>query len=167
MKQKNADKQYTDPSELEAAKAAIHTLQRDLARCKEECEKLREERDEAIRMREWGNRSISIARHYGYENSIRGPEDGRIRPALVLEKAIAAAIDAWVEGNAVTIQLCQEEVEQWVALVCVHGQDVTAFSINEMDGLADSAVQEVWMSPAVLKALDHARSDSLSNNTNK
>jgi hypothetical protein len=149
----------SDPYEREAAKAAIHTLQRELARCKEESVNLREERDEAIRMREWDNRAISIARHYGHEDSRRREhefEDGRIRPALVLEKAVAVAIDGWVDGNSVTIQLCREEVEQWVALVCVHGQDVTAFSADEM-GLCED-VQEVWMSSAVLAALDHARS---------
>jgi hypothetical protein len=148
----------SDPYEQEAAKAAIHTLQRELERCKEECMNLREERDEAIRMREWDNRAISIARHYGHEDSRRKHEfeDGRIRPALVLEKAVAVAIDGWVDGNSVTIQLCREEVEQWVALVCVHGQDVTAFSADEM-GLRED-VQEVWMSSAVLAALDHARS---------
>jgi len=150
----------SDPYEREAAKAAIHTLQRDLARCKEECVNLREERDEALRMREWDNRAISIARHYGHEDGTREIEDGRIRPALVLEKAVAVALDGWVDGNAVTIQLCPEEVEQWVALVCVHGQDVTAFSIDEMGEAAQEVVQEVWMSSAVLKALDHARSDS-------
>ena len=153
----------SDPYEREAAKAAIHTLQRDLARCKEECVNLREERDEALRMREWDNRAISIARHYGHEDSTREIEDGRIRPALVLEKAVAVAIDGWVDGNAVTIQLCPEEVEQWVALVCVHRQDVTAFSMDEMGELEESAVQEVWMSSAVLKSLDHARSNSLPN----
>jgi hypothetical protein len=145
----------SDPYEREAAKAAIHTLQRELARCKEECVNLREERDEAIRMREWDNRAISIARHYGHDDSSREMEDGRIRPALVLEKAVAVAIDGWVDGNSVTIQLCREEVEQWVALVYVHGQDVTAFSADEM-GLCED-VQEVWMSSAVLAALDHAR----------
>ena len=147
----------SDPYEREADKAAIHTLQRELARCKEECVNLREERDEALRMREWDNRSISIARHYGHEDSRRKHdfEDGRIRPALVLEKAVAVAIDGWVDGNSVTIQLCREEVEQWVALVCVHGQDVTAFSADEI-GLCED-VQEVWMSSAVLAALDHAR----------
>jgi hypothetical protein len=81
----------------------------------------------------------------------------------VLEKAVAVAIDGWVDGNAVTIQLCPEEVEQWVALVCVHRQDVTAFSMDEMGELEESAVQEVWMSSAVLKSLDHARSNSLPN----
>ena len=153
----------SDPYEREAAKAAIHTLQRDLARCKEECANLREERDEAIRMREWDNRAISIARHYGHEDGTSEIEDGRIRPALVLEKAVAVALDGWVDGNAVTIQLCPEEVEQWVALVCVHGQDVTAFSMDEMGDIEDAAVQEVWMSSAVLKSLDHARSNSLPN----
>jgi hypothetical protein len=149
----------SDPYEREAAKAAIHTLQRELARCKEECVNLREERDEAIRMREWDNRAISIARHYGHEDSRRREhkfEDYRIRPALVLEKSVAVAIDGWVGGNSVTIQLCREEVEQWVALVCVHGQDVTAFSADEI-GLCED-VQEVWMTSAVLAALDHARS---------
>lgn len=153
----------SDPYERESAKAAIHTLQRDLARCKEECVNLREERDEALRMREWDNRAISIARHYGHEDATREIEDGRIRPALVLEKAVAAAIDGWVDGNAVTIQLCPEEVAQWVALVCVHGQDVTAFSMDEMTELEKAAVQEVWMSSAVLKSLDHARSNSMPN----
>jgi hypothetical protein len=151
-----------DPYDREAAKAAIHTLQRDLQRerkryalLEEDYAKLREERDEAIRMRQWDNRAISIARHYGHEDDTREIEDGRIRPALVLEKAVAVAIDGWVDGNDVTIKLCREEVEQWVALVYVHGQDVTAFSADEM-GLRED-VQEVWMSSAVLAALDHAR----------
>jgi len=151
-----------DPYEREAAKAAIHTLQRDLQRerkryalLEEDYAKLREECDEAIRMRQWDNRAISIARHYGHEDDTREIEDGRIRPALVLEKAVAVAIDGWVDGNDVTIKLCREEVEQWVALVYVHGQDVTAFSADEM-GLRED-VQEVWMSSAVLAALDHAR----------
>jgi hypothetical protein len=151
-----------DPYEREAAKAAIHTLQRELQRerkryalLEEDYAKLREERDEAIQMREWDNRAISIARHYGHDDISRETEDSRIRPALVLEKAVAVAIDGWVDGNSVTIQLCREEVEQWVALVYVHGQDVTAFSANEI-GLCED-VQEVWMSSAVLAALDHAR----------
>lgn len=123
----------------------------------EHAQQMERERNEARMMRNWDNRAINIARHYGHEDSRRTHdfEDGRIRPALVLEKAVAVAIDAWVDRNSVTIQLCREEVEQWVALVCVHGQDVTAFSADEM-GLVDD-VQEVWMSSAVLAALDHAR----------
>lgn len=154
----------SDPYEREAAKAAIHTLQRELERerkqyslLEQDYANLREERDEAISLREWDNRAISIARHYGHDDSRQEHdfEDGRIRPALVLEKAVAVAIDGWVDGNSVTIQLCREEVEQWVALVCVHGQDVTAFSVDEM-GLVED-VQEVWLSSGVLAALDHAR----------
>jgi len=124
----------------------------------EHAQQMERERNEAQMMRNWDNRSISIARHYGHEDSRRSKhdfEDGRIRPALVLEKAVAVAIDGWVDGNIVTIQLCREEVEQWVALVYVHGQDVTAFSADEMGPIED--VQEVWMSSAVLAALDHAR----------
>lgn len=127
-------------------------------RMAEHAQQMERERDDARMMREWDNRAISIARHYGHEDSKRKHEygeDGRIRPALVLEKAVAVAIDGWVDGNNVTIQLCREEVEQWVALVCVHGQDVTAFSADEM-GLVED-VQEVWMSSGVLAALDHAR----------
>jgi hypothetical protein len=119
-------------------------------------EKLKSERDGAIKMREWDNRSISIARHYHHQKSGEPFEDGRIRPALVLEKAVAVAIDGWVDGNPVTIQLCAEECEQWVALVVVHGQDTTAFSL---DGNCDieREPEEVWLSSAVLEALDHAR----------
>lgn len=155
----------SDHYEREAAKAAIHTLQRELERerkryslLEQDYANLLKERDEAIRMREWDNRAISIARHYGHEDSRRKHdfEDGRIRPALVLEKAVAVAIDGWVDGNSVTIQLCREEVEQWVALVCVHGQDVTAFSLDDQSDL-EREPEEVWMSTAVLAALDHAR----------
>jgi len=126
-------------------------------RMAEHAQQMERERNEAQMMRNWDNRAISIARHYGHEDSRRKHdfEDGRIRPALVLEKAVAVAIDGWVDGNSVTIQLCREEAEQWVALVCVHGQDVTAFSADEM-GLVED-VQEVWMSSGVLAALDHAR----------
>lgn len=126
-------------------------------RMAEHAQQMERERNEAQMMRNWDNRAISIARHYGHEDTRRKDdfEDGRIRPALVLEKAVAVAIDGWVDGNSVTIQLCREEVEQWVALVCVHGQDVTAFSADEMGLIED--VQEVWMSSAVLAALDHAR----------
>jgi hypothetical protein len=35
--------------------------------------------------------------------------------------------------------------------------------MDEMGELEESAVQEVWMSSAVLKSLDHARSNSLPN----
>jgi hypothetical protein len=101
-------------------------------------------------------KTISIARYYGHGDSTELSEDGRVRPALVLEKAIAVAIDAWADGTAVTIQLCPEEVEQWVALVCVHGHDVTAFSLDETGLLEDRQVQEVWLSSGVLAALDHA-----------
>lgn len=126
-------------------------------RIAEHAKQMERERNEAHMMRNWDNRAISIARHYGHEDTRRKHdfEEIRIRPALVLEKAVAVAIDGWVDGNSVTIQLCREEVEQWVALVCVHGQDVTAFSADEM-GLCED-VQEVWMSSAVLAALDHAR----------
>ena len=126
-------------------------------RMAEHAKQMERERNEAQMMRNWDNRAISIARHYGHEDTRRKNdfEDGRIRPAHVLEKAVAVAIDAWVFGNSVTIQLCCEEVEQWVALVCVHGQDVTAFSADET-GLVED-VQEVWMSSGVLAALDHAR----------
>lgn len=134
------------------ATATINALQRELDRCRNECRDLIAERDEAVRMREWDNRSISIARHFGYPEQ----EDDRIRPALVLEKAIAAAIDAWVDGNAVTIQLCPEEVQQWVALVVTHGADVTAFALDEMSDL-EQGPEEVWMSSNVLAALDQAR----------
>lgn len=141
-----------DPSIKQNATATIATLQRDLDRCRNECRDLMAERDEAVRMREWDNRSISIARHFGYPEQ----EDYRIRPALVLEKAIATAIDAWVDGNAVSIQLCPEEVQQWVALVVAHGADVTAFSLDEMSDL-ERGPEEVWMSSNVLAALDQAR----------
>jgi hypothetical protein len=107
--------------------------------------------------KDWDSRTISIARYYGHGDSTELAEDGRVRPALVLEKAIAVAIDAWADGTAVTIQLCPEEVEQWVALVCVHGHDVTAFSIDETGPLEERQVQEVWLSSDVLTALDHAR----------
>jgi len=60
----------SDPYEREAAKAAIHTLQRELERerkryslLEQDYANLSEERDEAIRMREWDNRALSIARH--------------------------------------------------------------------------------------------------------
>ena len=142
-----------DPFFEQNAAATINTLQRDLDRCRNECRDLIAERDEAVRMREWDNRAISIARHFGYPEQ----EDDRIRPALVLEKAIAAAIDAWVDGNAVTIQLCPEEVQQWVALVVTHGADVTAFALDEMSDL-EQGPEEVWMSSNVLAALDQARS---------
>jgi len=109
---------------------------------------------------EWDSRTISIARYYGHGDSTKLAEDGRVRPALVLEKAIAVAINAWADGTAVTIQLCPEEVEQWVALVCVHGHDVTAFLLDETGPLEDRQVQEVWLSSNVLAALDHARETS-------
>jgi len=126
-------------------------------RIAEHAKQMERERNEAQMMRNWDNRAISIARHYGHQDTRRKDdfEDGRIRPALVLEKAVAVAIDGWVDGNSVTIQLCREEVEQWVALVCVHGHDVVVFSADEI-GLVED-VQQVWMSSVVLAALDHAR----------
>ena len=115
---------------------------------------------EAASQQDWDSRTISIARVYGHGINTELDEDGRIRPALVLEKAIAVAIDAWADGDAVTIQLCPQEVEQWVALVCVHGHDVTAFSMDETGPLEDRQVQEVWLSSDVLTALDHARQNT-------
>lgn len=147
-----------DIYEREAAKAAIHTLQRDLERAKEECANLRAERDEAIVQREYDNRAISIARHYGYQDTRTKHEfeDGRIRPALVLERAVAVAIDAWVDGNEVTINLCEQEVEQWLAMVAVKNADVTCFSMDEM-GDIESGIEEIWLSSNALAALDEIR----------
>lgn len=118
---------------------------------------LKQERDDALLEREWDNRAISIARHYGHEDSRAKHEDGRIRPALVLERAVAVAIDAWCDGNRVTISLCRMEVEQWVALVSVENADTTAFSIDDMGDAGSMQVQEVWLSSQVLAALDAAR----------
>lgn len=147
----------------ENAKAAIQTLQQDLKREREARAQLQAQYDDLLKMHhnamlelKHGSRAISIARHYGHEDDSRAVEDGRVVPALVLEKAVAVAIDAWADGLGVTIELCPEEVEQYVALVCVRGQEVTAFSADVI-GLNDT-VQEVWMPPAVLAALDHARS---------
>jgi hypothetical protein len=138
--------------------AAIQTMHRELDRLRDECVTLRAERDEALRMRAWDNRAISIARHYGYQPEKEAEfEDGRIRPARVLEKVVEVAIDAWVDGNAVTIQLCPSEVGQWVALVVVAGQDATAFAMDEELSDVESDPHEIWMSRAVLTALDHAR----------
>lgn len=142
---------WGDPRERDCSQVQIHSLQRELELARKECARLEAERDEAIHLRERDNRSIRIACHY--QDNCHQTEDGRIRPALVMEKAVAVAIDAWADGNAVTIKLCPEEVEQWVALVCVHSQGVTAFSLDEMSSV-EREPEEVWLSSAVLAALD-------------
>jgi hypothetical protein len=155
-----------DPYEREAAKAAIHTLQLDLERCKEECANLKAERDEAVMQREYENRAISIARHYGYQDTRPTPhdfEDGRIRPARVLERAVAVALDAWVESDAeVTIKLCQNQVESWLAIVSVKGADATAFEMAEMGVDVESDVNEVWLPSDAINALidGHGKEDA-------
>lgn len=151
-----------DPFTLEAANAAIHTLQADLVRCKEECANLRIERDEAIAQREYDNRSISIARHYGYQDTRTKHEfeDSRIRPALVMERAVAVALDAWVDGTEVTIKLCPQEVEQWLAMVIVKDQDTTCFAKEELDDI-ENPVAEIWLSSSALAALDKTRKEGV------
>lgn len=129
-------------------------LEKEIESLKCQVEALKNENDElSMSLRE-----ISIARHY-YSNR-NGFEDGRIRPAMLLEKAVAVAIDAWIEGHLVTITLCPEEVEQLLALVSVAGQDVTAFSMDLCDDI-DCEPQEIWLSSQKLAIMDYARKNSI------
>jgi hypothetical protein len=134
-------------------------------RIAELAKQMERERDEAVMQREYDNRAISIARHYGYQDTRPTPhdfEDGRIRPARVLERAVAVAIDAWVEAEAeVTIKLCQNVVESWLAIVSVKGADATAFELSEMGVDVESDVNEVWLPSDAIRALidGHGKED--------
>lgn len=100
---------------------------------------------------------ISIAKYFGHGNDKLDFEPGHVRPALLMERLVEAALDAWVDNNEVTIKLVPEECETWVAFSVVKNQDVSVFAIDSMSNLEDTPVQEIWLSKAALQAMDSAR----------
>ena len=92
----------------------------------------------------------AIARHYG-------ADDGRYPHALLLDRAVAVAIDGWAEGNAVHITLIPDHdgpTGLLTAIVAERGGSTTMFQVD-LDSADPDNVQEVWLTSGETKRLAH------------